>query len=415
MFYWTDRSGSETFDPKNRLWVNLERCVMQYFKNAKVKRASSQKNVDTGMAWNASPRFFREKKSCYDTELSSALRQTGRTARVTHPPERNAPVPNGSLWSIPAADIYHGGRNYARKVDQPYVLAHYRADPEPETECRSLFTGETGCVVIEQYKEFYPELEANGADSGGCSPAGEQFQQALEKGTAEFEKLIARVPAHIQNKVVSGKNAFYLYETFGFPIELTVEMAQEKGFKVDLKGYEEAYAKHQELSRKGAEQKFKGGLADHSEESAQLHTATHLLHAALRKVLGPHVAQKGSNINAERLRFDFSHPDKMTPEQLAEVERLVNEAIAAKAPIVCEEMTVDEAKAQGAIGLFGDKYGEKVRVYTMGSFSMEICGGPHAENTEQLGHFKLLKERVPAAESEELKQFLRNKQRKGAS
>ena len=169
-------------------------------------------------------------------------------------------------------------------------------------------------------------------------------------------------------------------------------MAQEKGFKVDLKGYEDAYAKHQELSRKGAEQKFKGGLADHSEESAKLHTATHLLHAALRKVLGTHVAQKGSNINAERLRFDFSHPDKMTPEQIAEVERLVNEAIEAKAPVICEEMGVEEAKAQGAIGLFGDKYGEKVRVYTMGGFSKEICGGPHAANTGDLEHFRIVKE-----------------------
>lgn len=255
--------------------------------------------------------------------------------------------------------------------------------------------------MIRGYKEFYPELEANSRQIlEEFTREEEQFQQALEKGTAEFEKLIARVPAHIQNKVVSGKNAFYLYETFGFPIELTVEMAQEKGFKVDLKGYEDAYAKHQELSRKGAEQKFKGGLADHSEESAKLHTATHLLHAALRKVLGTHVAQKGSNINAERLRFDFSHPDKMTPEQIAEVERLVNEAIEAKAPVICEEMGVEEAKAQGAIGLFGDKYGEKVRVYTMGGFSKEICGGPHAANTGDLEHFRIVKEESPAAVSD---------------
>ena len=169
-------------------------------------------------------------------------------------------------------------------------------------------------------------------------------------------------------------------------------MAAERGFKVDRKGYDEAYAKHQELSRKGAEQKFKGGLADHSDAAARLHTATHLLHAALRKVLGEHVEQKGSNITSERLRFDFSHQDRMTDEQLAQVEALVNNAIGESIRIECGEMSVDEAKSAGAIGLFGDRYGEKVKVYSIGSVSKEICGGPHASNTAELGGFKILKE-----------------------
>ena len=208
----------------------------------------------------------------------------------------------------------------------------------------------------------------------------------------EFQKLIDRVPAHIAKKVISGKNAFNLYETYGFPLELTVEMAKEQGFEVDVDGFQAAYAKHQELSRAGAEQKFKGGLADHSEETAKLHSATHLLHAALRKVLGTHVEQRGSNITAERLRFDFSHPDKMTPEQIQEVAALVNDAIARKLPVICEEMSVDEARAAGAMGLFGNKYGEVVKVYTMGDVSKEICGGPHAANTGDLLRFKILKE-----------------------
>ncbi|PWM72443.1 MAG: alanine--tRNA ligase, partial [Lentisphaerae bacterium] len=219
-----------------------------------------------------------------------------------------------------------------------------------------------------------------------------QFAITLEKGTHEFQKLIDRVPPHITKKVISGKNAFNLYETYGFPIELTVEMAKEKGFEVDRAGYDAAFARHQELSRAGAEQKFKGGLADSSEETARLHSATHLLQAALRKVLGEHVEQRGSNITAERLRFDFSHEEKMTPEQLKQAEDLVNDAIRRDLPITCEEMSVEEAKKSGAMGLFENKYTANVKVYTMGDASKEICGGPHASHTGELGHFRIVKE-----------------------
>ena len=198
-------------------------------------------------------------------------------------------------------------------------------------------------------------------------------------------------------KVIDGVTAFHLYDTFGFPIEITKEMAAERGLTVDEPAFEEAFKKHQATSHAGAEQRFKGGLADHTDATARLHTATHLLHAALRKVMGPDVAQKGSNITAERLRFDFSCPRKLTKDELAEVERLVNESIDAHAPIICEEMTVEEAKAQGAIGLFESKYGERVKVYTMGQFSKEICGGPHAENTGDLKHFHIQKEESSSA------------------
>ena len=196
---------------------------------------------------------------------------------------------------------------------------------------------------------------------------------------------------------IDGRSAFKLYDTYGFPIELTMEMAHEKGLEVDEKGFEERFKQHQATSHAGAEQRFKGGLADNTEETAKLHTATHLLHAALRKVLGNEVAQKGSNITAERLRFDFSFGRKMTPEEIKEVERLVNEAIQAAVPVTCEEMTVDEAKAQGAIGLFTSKYGERVKVYTVGEFSKEICGGPHASNTADLKSFKIKKEESSSA------------------
>ena len=220
----------------------------------------------------------------------------------------------------------------------------------------------------------------------------ETFQRTLERGTREFEKMVARVPDFVTNKVISGKNAFNLYETYGFPIELTVEMAKEKNFTVDMKGYEEARQKHIADSQTAEKGQNKGGLADHSEASAELHTATHLLHKALRLVLGDHVAQKGSNIDGVRLRFDFSHPEKMTPEQIAEVERIVNEQIKADLPVVCREMSPDAARAEGAIGLFGNKYGDIVKVYSMGDFSKEICGGPHATHTGALGGFKIMKE-----------------------
>ncbi|MBR6705761.1 MAG: hypothetical protein IKI84_03655 [Clostridia bacterium] len=196
---------------------------------------------------------------------------------------------------------------------------------------------------------------------------------------------------------LDGRSAFKLYDTYGFPIEMTKELCAEHGLKVDENDFAERFKKHQETSHAGAEQRFKGGLADSGEQTACLHTATHLLHAALRKVLGNEVHQNGSNITAERLRFDFTFGRKMTPEEIAEVEKLVNEAIQAKVPVTLEEMSLEDAKASGAMGLFESKYGERVKVYTMGSYSKEICGGPHASNTGDLVSFKIQKEESSSA------------------
>ncbi len=198
-------------------------------------------------------------------------------------------------------------------------------------------------------------------------------------------------------KTIDGRDAFKLYDTYGFPLEITEELAREHGLEVDEKDFAERFREHQLKSQAGAEQRFKGGLADHDVETTKLHTATHLLHAALRRVLGEEVHQKGSNITAERLRFDFTFGRRMTPEEIREVERLVNEAIDRKLPVTMEESTVAEAKAAGAIGLFESKYGERVNVYTMGDFSKEICGGPHVKNTGELGGFKILKEESSSA------------------
>jgi alanyl-tRNA synthetase len=201
---------------------------------------------------------------------------------------------------------------------------------------------------------------------------------------------------------IPGEMAFHFYDTYGFPLELTKEMVGEQGFTVDEEGFKKAFEEHQAKSRAGAEQKFKGGLQDHSGETTKLHTATHLLNAALRKVLGDHISQKGSNITAERLRFDFNHPDKMTPEQIKKVEELVNEAIQADLPITYHVTTVDGAKEEGAIGVFDSRYGAEVKVYVMGNgekgiFSKEICGGPHVARTGMLGGFKIQKEESSSA------------------
>ena len=401
MFYWTGTEPApEVFDPANKLWVEIWNDVfMQYNKNAEGKfEPLSQRNVDTGMGLERVTAILQGKPSCYETEVFAPLFAELDAIRGVEaiPANQRTSSERIIVDHLRAATFIIGDGITPGRVDQPYVLRRLirRAIREGrKIGITDVFAGRVAKVVIEQFAEFYPELAANAEMI--CTELEreeKQFAAALENGTKEFQKLIDRVPAHITKKVISGKNAFNLYETYGFPLELTVEMAQEQGFEVDVEGFKAAYAKHQELSRAGAEQKFKGGLADHSEETAKLHTATHLLQAALRKVLGDHVEQRGSNITTERLRFDFSHPDKVTPEQLKAAEDIVNDAIARKLEITCEEMSVEAAREAGAMGLFGNKYGEVVKVYTMGDVSKEICGGPHAANTGDLVSFKILKE-----------------------
>lgn len=257
------------------------------------------------------------------------------------------------------------------------------------------FTAEIGKVVIDQYADVYPELKQNENFVLEQFKLEEtRFARTLRQGEREFEKAVSRMG---ENKVIDGMVAFNLYATYGFPIEMTRELAKEHGLTVDEAGFEKHFAEHQKSSHAGAEQRFKGGLADSSAQSARLHTATHLLHAALRRVLGDEVAQKGSNITPERLRFDFSFGRKVTKDELAQVEALVNEWIKADVPVVMTETTVEDAKKEGAIGLFESKYGERVRMYTMGEYSKEICGGPHASHTGELVSFKILKEESSSA------------------
>lgn len=242
-------------------------------------------------------------------------------------------------------------------------------------------------------------------------PEFEMLQNAVARMRQGFE-LVASASDDLKKArdgiaAIDGQQAFRLYDTFGFPIEMTVELARENGLIVDEDGFKKAFAIHQQKSHAGAEQRFKGGLADHAVETARLHTATHLLLGALRKVLGDDVYQRGSNITAERLRFDFSFGRKVTKEELAQVQQLVNEAIKADVPVVCEEMTVDEAKAQGAMGIFESKYGEKVKVYTIEGYSKEICGGPHANRTGELGEFIIKKEESSSSGVRRIKAILK--------
>lgn len=245
-------------------------------------------------------------------------------------------------------------------------------------------------IVIRQYGDAYINVKENSEKiREEIRKEEEKFRKTLKDGLKQFEK--------ISNKDISGNDAFVLFSSYGFPIEMTQEIAREKGLSVDMKGFDEEMKKHQELSRTASAGKFKGGLGGHDENSTKLHTATHLLNQALREVLGGSVQQKGSNITPERLRFDFSYPEKMTDEEKQKVEDLVNQKIKEALPVVMEEMTVEEAKKKGAVGVFGDKYGEKVKVYSIGNFSKEICGGPHVENTNELGHFKIQKEEASSA------------------
>ncbi len=248
---------------------------------------------------------------------------------------------------------------------------------------------EVAKIYVNEYQEYYPEIkEKQDLILKELDEEIEKFSKTIQLGQKEFEK----VAFYSKDKTINGKTAFRLYDTFGFPLELTIEMAKEIGYNVDEEGYHKAFLEHQEKSRTAAAGTFKGGLSDTSDNTARLHTATHLLLAALQTLFDPNIIQKGSNITPERLRFDFNFPRKMLPEELKQLEDFVNDAIKKEIDVTCEEMTLDEARASGAKGIFANKYGDKVKVYTIGNVSKEICGGPHANNTRELKSFKIIKE-----------------------
>ncbi|MDR2841775.1 MAG: alanine--tRNA ligase, partial [Spirochaetaceae bacterium] len=256
----------------------------------------------------------------------------------------------------------------------------------------TIFLADIASAVINEFSGPYPELEENRhfiIDE--LRQEEEKFLETLQKGEKEFEKILPNLLKD-PKKIMSGRLAFKLYDTYGFPIELTEELAEEAGLSVKREEFDEAFKKHQELSRASGGEVFKGGLADHSEITTKYHTATHLLQKALQTVLGNHVAQKGSNITHERMRFDFSHPSPLTKDEIEKVESIVNEQIKRDLPVTMEIMDLEKAKSNGAMALFGEKYESQVKVYSIGDFSKEVCGGPHVEHTGTMGIFKIQKE-----------------------
>lgn len=394
IFYWTGQEAApEVFDPQDKLWVEIWNNVFMQF-NATGEgsyQPLKQKNVDTGMGLERTVMVLQGKSAIYDTELFLPIMEKIRELANTSNIQSERIIADHAR----AAVFLLSAGVRPSNVEQGYILR--RLIRRAVRHGRKLgiegnFLEHLAAITIGMYEDAYHELKKSPIELLQALRDEEgQFNKTLENGLKQFRKLEIQLTASSQ-KVIDGIEAFHLYDTFGFPIEITKELANEAGFSVDEESFYEAFKKHQDLSRQGSEQKFLGGLADHSDESKKLHTATHLLHQALRTVLGNHVAQRGSNITKERLRFDFNHEKPMTAEEKEKVETIVNEQIKRDVSISWQEMTVEEAKKYGAMGLFEDKYGDKVKVYTMGDFSKEICGGPHVEHTGELKAFRILKE-----------------------
>lgn len=363
-----------------------------------------QHNVDTGMGVERTSAMLQGKTSVYETELFAGVidvisQKSGKSFEQSPEITKAFRVIADHIRSAVFIIGDEQGMSPSN-LGQGYVLRRLIRRSVRYAKKLGLDAGFTSVIaapVIEQYSGAWPELEQNrGRIISELCGEEEKFEKTLQQGLNELGKVVGKLKEHNQS-VLPGRLAFKLYDTYGFPLEFTEEICVEENLALDKEGFEKAFAKHQEVSKAGADKVFKGGLADNSEATTRLHTATHLLHKSLQAVLGEHVKQKGSNITAERLRFDFSHPEKMTPEQLAKVEELVNEAIGRDLPVAMEVMSVDEARAKGATALFEAKYGEKIKVYSIGDFSMEACGGPHVSRTGELGKFKIKKEEASSA------------------
>ena len=391
---------------------------MQYNKNEEGKFVPlGRHNVDTGMGVERTICMMSGAPTVYDTEIFAPI--MAKIDEMSNVPEGMDPADALKARRViadhmrtatfilcdPKGGVKPGnvGANYVlrRLIRRAVRFARQLGIAEG-------FTVKMAEVICEKYRHVYPELAENLAQCrADLEQEEKRFNATLDKGEAMYKKVAEQLKAHGQNQI-SGKTAFKLYDTFGFPIELTLEMAAKDGLTVDKEGFDEANRKHQELSRTTSAGSFKAGLQDNSEVVTRMHTATHLLHAALHQVLGPTANQKGSNITAERLRFDFAWPQKLTDEQKQAIEKLVNEWIGQGIEVTKKMTTVEAAKAEGAMALFGAKYGDQVSLYAIGEISKEICCGPHVRNTRELGSFKIKKEEASSAGVRRIKAVIGN-------
>ncbi len=414
IFYWrSEEAVPEKFDPENENWVEIWNNVfMQYMHNPDGTFTQlEKKNVDTGMGVERVVAVLEGQTDNYKSSIwTDIIAKIEEVSGKKYDDEKYTTAIRIIADHLRAIVMLLGddAKITPSNKDQGYVLRRLirrtiRYARTLDINIDSDWDSQIANIVINQYKEYYTELDRN-KDFIIESLKNEKvkFNRTLEKGLREFEKITKTV----QGTEIDKDIAFKLYDTYGFPIELTEELAKEQGFTVDMDGFKAKFEEHQAKSRAGSEQKFKGGLASSGEMETKYHTATHLLNAALKKVLGEHVHQRGSNITAERMRFDFAHGEKMTDEEKKQAEDLVNEYIKMAIPVERLEMPKEEAVKMGAECEFIERYPDIVTVYKIGDVSLEICGGPHVSNTSELGHFVIKKEESSSSGVRRIKAIL---------
>ena len=385
------------------IWNNV---FMEFYKDENGKYSKlKQHNVDTGLGLERMAMLLQGKETPFETELFAPIMdKLVELQKVDNIASRRIVAEHLRSSMMIICD---GGR--PSNVDRGYILRRLIRRMVRHMNKLQISLDELVTLIdlnVENLKEMYPSLEINKETiKTVIIEEKDKFVKTLVKGEKEFEKEVGQVKAQGEN-IVPGKVVFRLYDTYGFPPEVTEELAAESGMSIDKKEFEKLFKEHQEKSRAGSEQKFKGGLASTGEIETKYHTATHLLNAALKQVLGSHVHQRGSNITTERMRFDFSHPTKMTDEEKKATEDLVNEWIKEAIPVEHLEMKKDDAIKMGAEAMFIEKYGDIVSVYKIGDKSIELCGGPHVHNTSELGHFRIKKEESSSSGVRRIKAIL---------
>jgi len=410
MFYDTGKEAcSENCNPACdcgkyvEIWNNV---FMEYYKDAEGNYTKlKQQNVDTGLGLERMTMLLQGKETPFETELFMPMMdRLKELAHIDNIQSRRIVSEHLRSSMMIIAD---GGR--PSNVDRGYVLRRLIRRMTRHLNKLGIKLDEISNLIdlnVDNLKEMYPELEVNRETiKSVLIEEKNKFVKTLERGEREFNKEIIRAKEQGKNKI-DGQVVFKLYDTYGFPSEVTAELAKEQGFDIDLEEFNKLFKEHQEKSRSGSEQKFKGGLADQTEETIAYHTATHLLNAALKVVLGEGVHQRGSNITAERMRFDFNCDHKLTDEEKAKVEELVNKWIQEAIPVTVEEMKKEDAINSGAECMFIEKYPDTVTVYSIGNVSKELCGGPHVKNTSELGTFKIKKEEASSAGVRRIKAVL---------